>query len=524
MPSKDPSTRRKWLTPRKALVAGVVIALALSGCTSARSVGQSTGDGKPVDGGTLTVAMALDALPSGLFGTLDRNWPWVDNVFEPLIRLEPGTRKIEPVLATSVDVASDGKSAKVSLRKGVTFQNGQPFTADAVKFTIEKSIDPASGDNLAFVAKQFTNVAIDNSTSLTISFSKVLGDSFLDYLNQTEIVDPSSFAGLADGSKVVGTGPFSFGDWRPGAGFTLSKYKDYWDAKQVHLDTIEYVVTTDPTAEINAVKSGRAQVAYGMAPVNAATFQNNKQYNFVKGGGSIYPIGLNVQNAPLNTKEVRQAIAYAIDRKRLNSQVFAGLGTVTDLPWAPGAAGVGKSREQHYTYDPDKAKKLVKDAGAEGAEVTITYNRSNATVNAEYQIIANNLTAIGLKPVADGRDQPNYQAAQSQGTIPGAFLTLHGQVGLSASTIAQALPTLRKGNTSHMDTPEYLQLTAALANATNAKQSEKALGELSDYLLDQAFLNTMIQSPGAVVASSSVKNIDVSIRGLLLFKSAYVSK
>jgi peptide/nickel transport system substrate-binding protein len=524
MHSKDPSARRRVITPRKALIAATALALLLSGCTSARNVGQSTADAKPVDGGTLTVAMALDALPSGLFGTLDRNYPWVDNVFEPLIRLEPGTRKVQPVLATSVDVASDGKSATIDLRKGVTFQNGDPFNADAVKFTIEKSVDPTAGDNLAFVAKQFSAVSVDSPTRLTISFAKVLGDSFLDYLNQTEIVDPSTFAGMADGSKVVGTGPFSFGDWRPGAGFTLTKFKNYWDAKNVHLDKIEYVVTTDPTAEINAVKSGRAQVAFGMAPANAATFQNSKQYNFVKGGGSIFPIGLNVQNPPLANKSLRQAIAYAIDYKRLNSQVFANLGTVTDLPWSPGTPGVGKAREQHYSYDVAKAKKLVQQAGAEGATVTITYNRSNATVNAEYQIIANNLTAIGLKPVADGRDQPNYQAAQSQGTIPGAFLTLHGQVGLSAATISQALPTLRKGNTSHMATPEYTQLSAALANAGSKKESEKALGDLSDYMLDQAFLNTMVQAPDAVVASTSVQNIGVSIRGLLLFKSAYVSK
>jgi peptide/nickel transport system substrate-binding protein len=290
----------------------------------------------------------------------------------------------------------------------------------------------------------------------------------------------------------------------------------------VHLDKIEYVVTTDPTAEINAVKGGRAQIAFGMAPANASVFQGDKKYTFIKGGGQIFPLGLNVQGAPLDNKMLRQAIAYGIDYKRLNSQVFANLGTVTNLPWAPGAAGVGAQREHHYTYDLAKAKKLVQQAGAEGASITITYNRSNATVNAEYQIVANNLTAIGLKPIADGRDQPTYQAAQSNATISQAYLTLHGQVGLAPATILQGVPTLRNGNASHMATPEYQQLSQALINATDDKTRATALGKLSDYMLDQAFLNVMVQSPDAVVASTSVGGIDVSIRGLLLFKSAYV--
>lgn len=498
------------------------VALTLTGCTSARSANQAS-SGTVTDGGTLSVAIALDALPSGVFGTLDRNYPWIENVFEPLIRLEPKTRKVQPVLATAVDVASDGMSAKVTLRQGVTFQNGEKFDADAVKFTIEKSADPAAGNNLGFVAKQFKSVTVNSPTEVTIAFTRALGDSFLDYLNQTEIVDPSTFSGLADGSKVVGTGPFSFTDWRPGSGFTLKKYAKYWDVKKVHLDAIDYIVTGDPTAEINAVKSGRAQIGYGMAPSNAITFKGDNRYRFVKGAVQIYPFGVNTKNKPFDQQKVRQAVAYAIDYKRLNQQVFAGYGTVTNLPWTPRIDGVTPQQEQHYTYDPAKAKQLVKEAGATGAKVKITYNRSNSAVNAEYQIVANNLTAIGLVPQADGQDQPTYQAAQANGAIDQSFLTLHGQTGLAPATVLQGVPTLRKGNPGHMATSEYTALSAALVNATSADAQANALGKLSDYMLDQAFLDTMVQSPNLIVASQKVGGIDVTIRGWLLFKSAYVS-
>jgi peptide/nickel transport system substrate-binding protein len=503
------------------VAAATAAAIALAGCTSARDVSSSPA-ATPVAGGTLTVAVALDALPSGIFATLDRNFPWIENVFEPLVRLDPETRELEPVLATDVEVASDGMSAVVTLREGVTFQNGAPFNADTAKFSIEKSIDPTAGNNLAFVGRAFEEISVDSDTQLTIRFAKELGDSFLDYLTQTEMVDPTSYDGIADGSQVVGTGPFAFGDWRPGAGFTLTKFADYWDVDKVYLDEIDYVVTGDATAEINAVKSGRADIGYGMAPANAITFDGDDRFRFVEGTLSIYPIGLNVQAGPFTEQAVRQAVGYAIDYDRLNDQVFAGFGTVTNLPWTPGS--VDESREKHYTYDPEKAKQLVADAGAEGAQVKITYNRSNATVNAEYQIIANNLTEIGLVPVADGLDQPTYQAAQTNATIEQSFLTLHGQTGLAPATVVQGVPTLRAGNASHMDTPEYQELSAALVAATTPDETQDALDALSDYMLDQAFLLTMVQSPNVIVVSNSVNGVETTIRGLLLFKKAYVSE
>lgn len=500
-------------------------ALVLAGCTSARDVGSgSAGDATPVDGGTLTVAVALDALPSGVFATLDRNFPWIENVFEPLIRLDPETREVQPVLATDVAIADDAMSATVTLREDVTYQNGAPFDAEAAKFTIEKSIEPTAGNNLAFVAKAFTDITVNSALELTITSSKPLGDSFFDYLNQTEMVEPSTFDGIEDGSEVVGTGPFSFDDWKPGAGFTLSKYDDYWDVESVHLDEIDYIVTTDATAEINAVKSGRAQIGYGMAPSDAITFDGDNAYDFFDGATSIYPLGLNVEAGPFDDKAVRQAIAYSIDYERLNEQVFAGFGTITNLPWTPGLEGVGEEREQHYTYDLDKAKQMISDAGAEGAEVTITYNRSNATVNAEYEIIANNLDAVGLTAVSDGRDQPDYQAAQANATIPQSFLTLHALTGVAPATAVQGLPTLRENNPSHMNTSKYKELSEAMAEATSEADVVQTVADMSDYMLDEAFFLTMVQSPNTIVKSASVNDIETTIRGMLLFKNAYLAE
>lgn len=503
----------------------VVLAFGLTSCTSAVNSAATGTSSAPKAGGSIVVATNLDAQPSGIWGTIARNYPWLENVFEPIITINPSTGKPDPLLATKWTVASDGLSVAITLRKDVTFQTGRKMTADDVKFTYEKAADPAAGSNLGYVAKDFTSIDVTSPTTLTIKFSTPLGNTLFDFMNQTLIVDQQTYAGLANGSQVIGTGPYMFTDWKPGASFTLKRYSGYW-GKAPYLDSIQFALTSDPTAELSAVRSGRAQVAFGMTASDAQTLGGGGQYTLLKAGGTVYPFGMNVTIAPFDNPAVRQAAGYAIDTARINQQVFGNTGTITDLPWGPNSPGYTKQLATHYSYNPSKAKQMIKDAGATGAKVTITYNASNAAVKSEYEIVANNLKAIGLVPTGNALDQPTFQKAQAAGNLGAAFLTLHGQVGLSPATMVKAMPVLlTTGNPSHFSTPTYTQLAKALdAAASNTQASAAALQALSTYMLDQAFVIPMIQAPGLLVVKNSVQGVSADVRGFILFKSAYLTK
>jgi peptide/nickel transport system substrate-binding protein len=504
-----------------AIALATISLIALAGCRPAVSAGPPTG--APVEGGTATFAVALDALPSGIFKTLETNYPWLYNVFEPLMTVDPtDPANPKPVLATAWKVAADGLSIDLTLRDDVTFQTGRPMTADDVKFSFEQAALPVNASTLRFVPAAFTSMTVVNPTTLHIEF-KAAQPSLFDFFSQTPIVDQETFAGLADGTQIVGTGPYSFTDWKVGASFTLKKYDGYWNADKVHLDEIDYVVTTDATALLSALRSGRAQIAMGLTATDAASFAKDSQYVVQQTGGTFYTLGMDTTVAPFDNPKVRQAVAYALDRDRINAQVLAGTGYVSDFYWAPKTPGVDDSLVTHYSYDVEQAKKLIKDAGATGASVPIMFN-SNPVVKAIYEVVANNLTEIGLVPVAKQVDQPTFQAAVSAVDYGAAWLQNTGQGGLSPVTMLNSMPTLRLPNGSKFDSPEYDTLRDALSKATTDDARNKALQKLSQFMLDEQWVAPIIQAPSALVNKSTLQGITFSPRGPVLLGTAYLTK
>jgi len=278
----------------------------------------------------------------------------------------------------------------------------------------------------------------------------------------------------------------------------------------------------DSTAQISALRSGRSQIAFGLSMVDVDGFSHDTQYSLLNAGGLQYPLGVDVTMPPFTDKRVRQALQYAIDRNRINKQVFAGQGKVTDLFWAPGVDVATAKQEQHFGYDPKKAKELIADAGATGAAVPITVV-ALPEIQSEYEIIANNLTAIGLKPSSVPVDETTFNALQNQAKLGPAFLLLHGQVGFGETTMLNSLPSLRANNPSHFDAPEWQQLrTVYLTSGPSG--SPAALSKLTDYMLDQAWSVPIVQAPGKVVISDTVIGVRASKRGALLFGDSWVTK
>lgn len=512
------SRRFHSLATRRIAVASTVLVVGalVTGCTSA--VNSTPPPPDPVAGGTLVVATALDAAPAPVFQSLQRNDPWAGNVYEPVIQLDADGQP-RGVLAESWELSGDGLTMDIQLRDDVTFHTGRPMTAEDVKYSIEASAVPTAGNNLAFIPKQFTSVEVVSDTELSITLANRVAGLF-DYFDVLPVVDQETFAGLEDGSEVVGTGPFTFGDWQPGASFMLTRYEDYW-GEAPYLDAVEFVITADATAETAAVRSGRAQVAFGLTASDASTFTGD--YEILSGAGTLYPLGLNVTIPPFDNKEVRQAVAYALDQERINDQVFAGTGLVTDLLWSPSTPGYSDELANHYEYDVELATQMIEDAGATGVEVPIAFG-ANPTVRSEYEIVANNLTEIGLVPVAVAMDQPTYQAGQAAGDLGAAFLPLHGVVGQSPATMLSGVPTLREGNPSQFWTEEYRALIADVQAAADEEEQAEAVAALSEYMLDEAFLLSGVQAPAPVVVSSAVGGVVTTFSGQLALHRAWLAE
>jgi len=505
------------------LIAALGVATAtLSGCQSAVQLEdkKSEAPAEIVAGGTLHLAQAGDLAPMSVMAERAANGSWASSVLETLTMYDADMTP-QPVLATDWTLSDDGLTMQLTLREGVKFHNGREMTADDVKFSIELSADPANAAQVGFIARTFTSITVDSPTQLTIEFGAPTPNVF-DLFEQTPIVPEEAWKGFADGSSIIGTGPFAFDSWSPGAEAHLSRYDDYWGEPAL-LDDIEIAVITDSTAMLNAVRSGRADVALQMQPVDVTSLQADSSYKVINTSASAYPMGVSVEVAPFDKKEARQAIQYAVDRERIAEQVLGNdASRVTDLFWEPTVPGYPADLENYYSYDPEKAKDLLEQAGAVGAEVEITTLGLPANT-AVAEIVRNNLEEVGLKPTLNVQEPQAWDANQVKGELGAMFLPLHGLGGVQPVTLLDRLPSLREGNPSHFWTDEYVELRTDLITATEDEYAD-ALHALTEYVLDEAFTGVLVQSISQVVTTADVNGISFTSRGYVLAGDASISE
>ncbi|ROO85122.1 peptide/nickel transport system substrate-binding protein [Actinocorallia herbida] len=500
-------------------VAGVSL-FSLTGCQSAVDAGAGDAAAGPVRGGVLNLAANADAQPAFVLANRAGNWLWRRLVFEPLAEIDASGTP-QPVLAKSWAFDEARTKVTIELRDDAKFHSGRALTAADVKFSLEQAAIPANASQLAAVAQKITRIEADGDHRVVLTLDRPT-DSLFDLFHLTMIVDSETFAGLADGAKVVGTGPFVWKEWKPGASLSLERNPSYRVPERPYLDGVTVSVITDPTALQSALRGGRVQLAAGIGTKDAGLLTKDDKFSLENAGGVFYPLGLDVTAAPFDKKEARQAVAYAIDRERIKDQVFGGDATVTDLWWSPGQDGYPQDLATKYSYDPAKARELVEKAGVKGAKVPITL--ANLPIpQSIFEIVQNNLREAGFEPVAEVLDTAQFDARQVEGKLGPAFLLLHGMVGFSAATILDAMPSLRAGNPSKFTTDEYDDLRTAVQEATDDTRAT-ALSGLSDYMLDEAFSNVTVVANQYHVKARALAGVQVVALGSVVATDAYLTK
>lgn len=477
---------------------------------------------KPARGGSIVISQTADAQPRNILVGRAGNHPWIKNVFETLTRNNPETFQPDAVLAKSWTLADDKKSMEIQLRDDVLFHTGRQMTAADVKYTLEVAADPKTAAQTGFIAREIASVEVTGDYALQLTFKSALPNIF-DLFEEAHVIDKETYDKREDGSQVIGTGPFKFSTWTPGASIVLVRNEAYRNPELPYLDQIEYAVIPDSTAAISALRSRRTSLAYGLDQRDLIEFANNPQFVIKTGGGNMFPLGVDVAKAPFDKKEVRQAIGFAVDRKRINGQIFDGSGTPTPLFWGVGSPGYDENLVSAYAYDPDKARALIEAAGAKGAAIKLTVP-SIPSSKSTVEIIQNNLRDVGLVPEVTVLDVPEFDKRQIAGNLGDAFLLIHGQVGFSTPTLIGSLPSLRKGNPSGFWTDEYVALQSKVKDAKSPEESAAAIQALSAYMIDEAFALMIVQAPSQQIMATNLRGVQISVRAQLLLAEAHVAE
>ncbi len=296
------------------------------------------------------------------------SFPALDLVYEPLVRYAPdGTLK--PILAKSWKISNDGKTWTFQLREGVTFHDGTPFDAQAVKWNLERWVGVKEHDWLP-TATNVKSIETPDKYTVVLRMKQPYYAAIqeLALVRPVRFLSPKAVDTAGKFVKPVGTGPWQVQTNNPGQRAVFVPYKNYWGTKP-QLDEVVFDVIPDPQTRIAAVRSGEVTLIGGesiggISLESIPTLKSNPEVKVLTAQGSTtYFIQINYDRPPLNDVRVRQALNYGINREAISSKVFNGLATPAKGIFAPNIPYVAYTEPQLYTYNPQQAKTLLANAG-----------------------------------------------------------------------------------------------------------------------------------------------------------------
>ena len=342
----------------------------------------------------------------------------VSRLYDGLMRYDYESTDVVPNLAESVDINDDATVFTFHLHQGVTFHDGEPFTASDVKYSFERLLDPDTASPLTWVLEDAGIVGIDafvNGEADGVSGIEVLDDHtvritleapyamFLHHLAMpaAHIVPEHVASQLGQGEDMsgnpVGTGPFKLGDRLRDSHLDLVANEDYF-AGAPHIDGVHYRIITDSLIAWEEFNAGNLDAA-GIPSALFLDVVNDPQYADIiqtTDELAVYYFALNQRVEQLKDPRVRRAIAMAIDRQAIIDGPYNGTDKLANAPIPPGLAGYDESIEA-IPYDPEGARQLLAEAGyPDGFEMEIWSTRAETTI-AVTELIQFFLSEVGIR-------------------------------------------------------------------------------------------------------------------------------
>jgi peptide/nickel transport system substrate-binding protein len=360
--------------------------------------------------GTLVVGLVAEPVNLDPAQVTDLNSNRVGRrIAETLVMFPDESTQIVPGLAESWTISKDGLRYTFKLRTGISFHDGTPFNAAAVKDSIERQVNPEHPFNklgkYPFANYFFGNVkAVEVVDAATVEFVlKEPRASFLAVLTAgaASIVSPTAVRkfGQDYANQPVGTGPFKYVSWERGQRVVLEKNASYWRFP-VKLDRVIYRPIVEDQARLTELLTGALDLIVGTPPDYVSQLENNARVTVLKQvGAHVWYLGINNQKKPFDDKRVRQALNYAVNKEAIVRDVLKGTGTLSVGPVLPKTWGADSGLKP-YPYDPERAKKLLAEAGhPNGFTTTLWVPESGSGMQspvAMSTVIQSNLKAIGV--------------------------------------------------------------------------------------------------------------------------------
>jgi peptide/nickel transport system substrate-binding protein len=413
----------------------------------------------------------------------------VHNVFDHLARrfVKDGKLAHEPGLATSW-TSVNPTTWEFQLRRGVKFHNGEDFNAEAVKFSIERVLNPDQKARWRWAFTDIERVEVVDSHTVRIVTKAPFPTLITNLAFCMPIVPPKYVREKGDAhvaTNPVGTGPFKFVRWRKDDALVLEANEGYWRGAP-KIKTLIFRPIPDESTRVAALSTGEVDVARGVPPSLVKQISDNPRTRIAKvpSALNIHVILDTLKEGPLRDRRVRQAINYGVDKDGIIRTILEGNGGAVGGPLTPVMFGFAPDVKP-YPYDPERAKKLLAEAGfAQG--ISLTLNSPNGRYLKDKEVneaIAGQLSKIGIRTQVVVHEWGTYVSKWPDGLVPMYM------IGWAGAWDADGImfPLLRTGQRfSRWSNPEFDAILDKARRTLNEAERVKLYRQATQLAHDEA--------------------------------------
>lgn len=419
--------RRRW----GVWAALTALALVLAGCSTGAGVdvdGQGGADGgsSGAGGGQLVAAIAgepdqLDPHQTTAYFSFEV----LENVYDTLVQPDENL-EMQPGLAESWTTSDDQLTWTFTLRTGVTFHNGDAFTAEDVVYSFNRIIDDKLGASYRFSSVKKVSAKDDRTVVIELSQPAPNLLAQIGGYKGTAIVDKKNVESGEVKTKPVGTGPFSLEKYTSGDAITLKANPTYWGGAP-KLDTVKFTFVPEPTVALANLQSGEVQWTDNLPPQQVESLQSNQDVTLgIVPSNDYWYFATNNAKKPFDDPRVRQALAWAIDRDAITEAAKFGQATVNQT-------AIPKTSKWFYDYapysrDPAKAKQLLADAGVQDLSIDMMVTNEYPESVQAAQVMASQLAEVGVSLKIRTEDFATWLDDQGKGKFDAFLLSWLGNI------------------------------------------------------------------------------------------------
>ncbi|HEY8525287.1 MAG TPA: ABC transporter substrate-binding protein [Acidimicrobiales bacterium] len=442
-------------------------------------------------------------------GVAEGDAVWYRPIYERLLTFAPtedGGIELAPQLATDWETSEDGLSLTFELREGVTFHDGTPFDAEAVKANLERATGPDSTVAGALASIESIEVVDEHTVALHLAHPDPELPWSLSWGLPGLMVSPAAFDTDLE-ANPVGTGPYRLVSIQKDADAVYERWDGHWDPDAALTERLTISTVFDANARYNGLRNDEFDAVYLTTPLDAESRSlTDEGYHWVQGLSPIsFGVLMNPDEPPFDDVRVRRAVNLAINRTEISEELLDGLLPPTSQAFNAGYVGHDPDLPAD-AYDPDEARRLVEEAGAQGASFEILHATSEPG-NSMVAVVQQALADIGLEaepvPLSPSEQAPEWR----RGGHAAALAHIIGQPEPSSTLRLSYLPDEGSLSNNPAETvdPELEELFEEGTRLPVGSEEREALyREISNYLFEHPIHAPIVQFGSVTVCRPEV--------------------